>query len=84
VPGAQRDLEVDRCDSTLTPKRDPRRVLAESDHLRIRARARRETLRADVERLQQVRLARAVRADGQDETRLEVEIEPRVRADVPE
>jgi hypothetical protein len=49
---------------------DPRRRLAETDELRVGARPRREPLRADVERLEQVRLADAVRADREDEPRL--------------
>ena len=34
--------------------------------------------------LEQVGLPRPVRPDGKDEPRLEIEIEPRVRANVPE
>ena len=44
-------------------QRDPRRRPAEADELRVGARARREALRADVQRLEQVRLAGAVRPD---------------------
>ena len=42
-------------------QRDPSRLLAEADELRVGARPRREALRADVQRLEQVRLPRAVR-----------------------
>ena len=43
----------------LSPReRDPRAVGAEADELRVRPRPRREALRADVQRLEQVRLAR--------------------------
>jgi hypothetical protein len=37
-----------------------------------------------VQRLEQVRLPRAVRADDQDEAGLQFELEPCVRAEVPE
>jgi hypothetical protein len=39
-------------------------------------------LRAEVQRLEQVGLAGAVRTDDENESRLEIEIETRVRADV--
>ena len=54
------------------------------DQLRVRARARREALRADVERLEQVRLAGAVRAGDEDEPRLERELQPGIRPEVAE
>ena len=57
-------------------------LLAEADQLGVGARPRREALRADVQRLEQVRLAGAVRADRQHEARLERELQARVRADV--
>jgi hypothetical protein len=44
-----------------------RRRLAETDQLAIGTRARREPLCADVERLEQVRLARTVLADDEDD-----------------
>jgi LmbE family N-acetylglucosaminyl deacetylase len=43
-------------------------------------RSRREALRRDVQRLEQVRLADAVRADDEDDPGLERELERRVRA----
>jgi hypothetical protein len=43
------------------------------------ARARREALRRDVERLEQVRLARAVAADDEDDPGREVEVERGIR-----
>jgi len=49
---------------------DARHRLAEADELRIGARPRREPLRADVQRLEQVRLADTVRADRENEPRL--------------
>ena len=57
-------------------------VRAEADQLRVGARPRREALRAEVQRLEQVRLAGAVRADDEHEPRLEGEVEPGVRAEV--
>ena len=58
-------------------------AFAEADELRVGACPRREALRADVQRLEQVRLAGAVRADDEHEAGLELELEPRVRAEVP-
>jgi hypothetical protein len=58
-------------------------VLAEADQLCIGASARREALRTDVQRLEQVRLAGAVRPNDENQSRLEVEVETRVRPDVP-
>ena len=55
-----------------------------ADQLHVRARAGREALRADVQRLEQVRLAGAVRPGDEDEPRLERELEPGVRPEVAE
>ena len=60
-------------------RRAPRR-LAEADQLRVLARARREALRRDVQRLEQVRLADAVRPDDEHDAGRERELERRVRA----
>ena len=57
---------------------DARGRLAEADQLRVLARARREALRHHVQRLEQVRLADAVAADDEDDSRLECEVERRV------
>ena len=57
---------------------------AEADELRVGPGPRREALRADVQRLEQVRLPGAVRPGHEHEARLEVELEPRVGAEVPE
>src|SRR4029077_8393154 len=65
-------------------ERDPPRTLPEAYELCVGTRARRETLRPDMKRLEQVRLAGAVLPDDQDQTRLQREVESRVRADVPE
>jgi hypothetical protein len=56
----------------------------EADQLRVNARARREALRPDVQRFEQVRLADAVRSDREDETRPQVELEPLVRPEASE
>jgi hypothetical protein len=63
---------------------DPGGALAEPDELRVGARPWREPLRPDVQRLEQVRLARAVRAHDEHEAGTELQLEPRVRADVAE
>ena len=54
--------------------------LAEADQLRVLPRARREALRRDVQRLEQVRLADAVSPDDEHDPRREREVERRVRA----
>ena len=56
----------------------------EADQLRVAAGARREALRADVQRLEEVRLAGAVRAVEEDDARLESELERGIRAEVAE
>ena len=61
--------------SAVDLQRDARAALAEADQLPVRARPRREALRADVQRLEQVRLARAVLPDDEHDARLEVEVE---------
>jgi hypothetical protein len=84
LPGSQAELHLDGSAVPLAAKRDPAGVLAEAQHLRVRARPRREPLRPEVQRLEQVRLSGPVGPDGQHEARLEIEVEPRVRANVPE
>ena len=74
--------------SSGTPARSPRRATraasrAEAHQLRVGPRPRREALRADVQRLEQVRLAGAVRTGHEHEARLELQVELRVRAVVP-
>ena len=59
-------------------------ALAEMDQVALDTGAGREALRADVERLEQVRLAGAVLADDEDDPGGELEIEGAVRAVVPE
>ena len=68
----------------VTVQRNSRSLLAEPDESRVAARPRREALRPDVQRLEEVRLARAVRAHDEDEARREIEIEPRIGAEVSE
>jgi hypothetical protein len=58
-------------------------ALAEVDELALAPRPRRESLRADVQRLEQVRLPRAVRADDEDDAGREPEVESAIRAVVP-
>jgi hypothetical protein len=63
---------------------DPGRVGAEANQLCVGTRARGEALRADVERLEQVRLPRSVRADGENEARPQLQVERRIGAEVAE
>ena len=65
----ERDADVERRLTAPTGKRDSRSRRAEADQLRVDARARREPLRSDVQGLEQVRLARAVRADDEHDAR---------------
>jgi hypothetical protein len=67
----------------LTPRaveRDRRRLVAEADQVAVGPRSRREALRADVQRLEQVRLAGAVLADDEYDARRERELQLRVGA----
>ena len=73
---------VERRVTSPADEPDARGRRAEADQLRVDPRARREPLRADVQRLEQVRLAGAVRADDEDDPRLQAELEPGVRAEV--
>ena len=82
LAGPQRHLQLETRPAALAMQHDASGVLAEPEELCVRPRAWREPLRPDVQRLEQVRLAGAVRPDDQDEPRLEVEFEPRVRPDV--
>jgi len=65
-------------------ERDAARVGAEADQLCVAPRSRREALGPDVECLEEVGLAGAVRAGDEDDPGLERELEPRIRAEVPE
>jgi hypothetical protein len=58
--------------------------LTEADQLGVRSSSRREALGGDVETLEQIRLAGAVGPDGKDDPRLEIELEGRIGAVVPE
>jgi len=64
------------------PDGDAAAGLTEADQLGVVARAWREALRADVQRLEQVRLADAVRPDRKNEPRLQLQLEPFIRAKV--
>ena len=61
---------------------DARCVGPEADQLRVGARPWREALRADMECLEQIRLAGTVRPDDEREPRLQAELEPGIRAEV--
>ena len=83
--GRQRRPPICTCVCPRTPSSRIRAdCLAEADQLRVGARARREPLRADVQRLEQVRLAGAVRAHGENEPGLERQLQTRVRPEVRE
>src|SRR5262249_7845143 len=58
--------------------------LAGANHARVGPRARRETLSAEMDRLEEVRLAGPVLARHEDDARPETPVERRVRAEVPE
>jgi hypothetical protein len=77
VPQRQRRLE--RRLRTTAGDDDPRSLLPEADQLRVLPCPRREPLRADVQRLEQVRFADAVRADREDDPVRERQVERRVR-----
>ena len=79
-----RHLRIDgsACLGALEPH--PRRLIAEANETGLRARPRGEPLRADVQRLEEVRLTDAVRADHDDEAFAKLEIERGVRAKAPE
>ena len=59
-------------------------ALAEADQVALDARAWRKALRADMERLEQIRLAGAVLTDDEYDPGGELEVEGAVRAVVPE
>jgi hypothetical protein len=80
----QRHLERDGPPRALSLERDPGAGRAEADELLVGTRARREALRADVERFEQVRLAGAVRPGDEDEPGLQPELEAFVAAEVSE
>ena len=72
------------CRGVRAAKRDTAGVGAEPDQLAVVPSARREALGADVECLEQVRLAGAVRAVKKHDAGLEPELEGCVRAEVAE
>jgi hypothetical protein len=79
----ERHLELHRCPAPLSPQPDPAGALTEADELRIGAGPRREPLRPDVQRLEQVGLPRTVRSDDEHQPRFQVEVETSVRPNVP-
>ena len=84
VAGGQDDVRLE-CRVCIRPTEgDPPGVGAEADHLGVVARARRESLRTDVESLEQVRLSCSVRAVQKHDSRLEAKLQAGVRAEVPE
>ena len=80
----EHDLDLQRHRRPAAAHGDPRRRLAEADQLRVLPRPRREALRRDVERLEQVRLPDPVRPNREDEPRPQREVEPLVRPEVAE
>jgi len=70
--------------ATLASHGHPRRVGAEADELRVGAGARGEPLRRNVQRLEQVRLAGAVRTDDENQAAAELELQRLVRPEVSE
>jgi hypothetical protein len=81
-PGVQDDVDLERRPAAGAGERDSRAFSPEADQARIGARAGREALGADVQRLEQVRLAGPVRADDEYEPRLQPELEAGVRAEI--
>jgi hypothetical protein len=65
-------------------ERDERGCVTGADHARVAPRARREALRAEMDRLEEVRLTRTVLTRDEDDARGEAQIERRVRAEAPE
>ncbi len=84
LASAERKLRLKGSASTLTADPHAGSLGTEAHQLGVVARPWREPLRADVERLEQVRLARAVRACNEDDAGLEPELEACVRAEVAE
>jgi hypothetical protein len=61
-----------------------RSALAEANQLSVGARSGRESLRREMQALEQIRLASAVRADSEHDPRFQRELEPWIRPVVPE
>jgi hypothetical protein len=76
---SQRQRHVERRSRAPAGDDDPRRLLAEADQLRVLASPRGEPLCADMQRLEQVRLAGAVRPDRENDPVRERQVERRVR-----
>src|SRR5439155_12011452 len=83
-PELDRHFELHLRFTSSAAERDPPSLLAKADKLRVGTCTRREALRTDVQRLEQIRLTGSIRSDHEHQPWLEVEVEPRVRPDVPE
>ena len=75
VAGPQGDLDLQLRAPARTRQLDSRGLPTEPDELPVVTTTRRKALRADVQRLEQVRLAGTVPADGQDEPRRQLQLE---------
>jgi hypothetical protein len=84
IARAERDLDLQPRAGARAGQLDSRGLRAEANELGIVPAARREALRPDVDRLEQIRLARAVAADGQQEPGRQLQLERRIRAVVAE
>src|SRR3954454_1243232 len=80
----QDDVQLERRAGAVTDQGYARSLSSEADQVRIAARPGREALRADMQRLEQVRLAGAVWTDDEHEPRFQLELEPSVRAEICE
>jgi hypothetical protein len=84
ISRAQGHLDLEPPGAQSACQLDPGGLGPEADELRVVAAPRREALRADVQRLEQVRLARPVLTDGEHEPGLEAQLERGVGAVVAE
>jgi hypothetical protein len=77
------DVQLEPRAGAVARQRDPRAVRSEADQVCVAPCPRREALRADVQRLEEVRLPGSVRPDDERQPWLQLELEPRVRAEIP-
>ena len=80
----ERHLQLDGRTCPLAPEGDPRRITPEAHQLRVCPRPRREPLRPDVQRLEQIRLAGPVRPRYENQSARKVQVELGIRAEIPE